>query len=189
MKTLILLINLILILFIGYGQQSNYEEVVYLKSGSIIRGIIVEQVPNKQIKIQTKDRNVFVFSMDEIEKITKELISIKTTGNTNETITDEKKSEYQKSDGSAVIIELGTAIYRYTSNGSQAAFSLRTLFGGRVSEYTSMGLQFGIDLAGRKNLGSPYKLSDAIFIPVGLGMRFGFLKSRGTPFLLRGWKV
>ena len=49
-----------------------YLDVVYLKNGSIIKGVIVEQYPNVQIKIQTKDGNTFVFKMDEIEKITKE---------------------------------------------------------------------------------------------------------------------
>lgn len=52
--------------------QSNYQEVVYLKNGSIIRGVIIEQVPNKSIKIETPDRSVFVYQMDEIDKITKE---------------------------------------------------------------------------------------------------------------------
>jgi len=52
--------------------QGNYQDVIYLKNGSIIRGIIIEQVPNQSIKIETADRNVFVFQMDEIEKIAKE---------------------------------------------------------------------------------------------------------------------
>jgi len=55
----------------GYS-QSGYEDVVYLKNGSIIHGVIIEQVPNVSIKIQTKDKNVFVFMMDEVQKITKE---------------------------------------------------------------------------------------------------------------------
>ena len=54
-------------------ERPEYQDVVYLKNGSIIRGMIIEQIPNKSIKIQTKDGNVFVFEMDEIEKITKEL--------------------------------------------------------------------------------------------------------------------
>lgn len=54
--------------------QTNHQDVVYLKNGSIIRGIIVEQVPNQSIKIETADRNVFVFLMEDIEKITKEPI-------------------------------------------------------------------------------------------------------------------
>ncbi len=57
--------------------QSNLQDVIYLKNGSIIRGIIIEQVPNKSIKIETADRSVFVFQMDEIEKIAKEPIDNK----------------------------------------------------------------------------------------------------------------
>jgi hypothetical protein len=53
--------------------QNNYEEVVYLKNGSVIHGIIIEQIPNISIKIKTYDGNIFAFKIDEIEKITKEL--------------------------------------------------------------------------------------------------------------------
>ena len=54
-------------------KKPEYQDVVYLKNGSIIRGMIIEQIPNVSLKIQTKDSNVFVFKMEEIEKITKEL--------------------------------------------------------------------------------------------------------------------
>jgi len=52
--------------------QGNLEEVIYLKNGSVIRGTIVEQIPNQTVKIQTKDGNVFVYNFSEVEKITKE---------------------------------------------------------------------------------------------------------------------
>lgn len=52
--------------------QSNYQDVIYLKNGSVIHGMIIEQVPNQSIKIQTLDENIFVYKIDEIEKITKE---------------------------------------------------------------------------------------------------------------------
>jgi len=64
----------LLISAFAFGQETNWEEVVYLKDGSIMRGTIIEQIPNKSIKIQTNDRNVFTFNMDQIEKITKEEI-------------------------------------------------------------------------------------------------------------------
>jgi TM2 domain. len=54
--------------------QQQYQDVVYLKDGSIIHGIIIEQVPNVSLKIQTKDQNVFVYKMDDILKMTKEPI-------------------------------------------------------------------------------------------------------------------
>ena len=52
--------------------QSDYQDVVYLKNGSIIRGIIIEQVPNESLKIETADGNLFVYKIDEVEKMTKE---------------------------------------------------------------------------------------------------------------------
>jgi hypothetical protein len=51
---------------------SQLFDVVYLKNGSIIKGIIIEQIPSVSVKIKTKDDNVFVFKVDEIEKIVKE---------------------------------------------------------------------------------------------------------------------
>ncbi|MCL2328732.1 MAG: hypothetical protein FWC39_09530 [Bacteroidetes bacterium] len=54
--------------------QNNYQDVVYLKNGSIIRGIIIEQIPNESLRIETADRSVFVFNMNEVEKMTKEQI-------------------------------------------------------------------------------------------------------------------
>lgn len=52
--------------------QQRMRDVVYLKNGSVIRGIIIEQVPNVSIKIQTSDGSVFAYKMDEIEKLAKE---------------------------------------------------------------------------------------------------------------------
>ena len=59
------------------AQVQQYEDVVYLKNSSIVRGIIIEQIPNESLKIQTREDNVFVYKMDEVEKITKELSSQK----------------------------------------------------------------------------------------------------------------
>jgi len=63
--------QLVLISFFAFGQEAMID-VVYLKDGSIIRGVIIEQVPNKSIKIQTRDGNVFVYQIDQIDRITKE---------------------------------------------------------------------------------------------------------------------
>jgi hypothetical protein len=52
--------------------QRGMVEVVHLKNGSVIRGTVIEEVPNKSVKIQTADGSVFVYRMNEIEKLTKE---------------------------------------------------------------------------------------------------------------------
>ena len=54
--------------------QNNYQDVVYLKNGSIIRGTIIEQVFNESLKIETADGNLFVYKISEVEKMTKERV-------------------------------------------------------------------------------------------------------------------
>lgn len=72
MKKLYLLLFVFMFATVTYSQ--TYKDVVYLKNGSIIKGIIIEEVPGKTLKIQTTDGSVFVYNFDDVEKMTKELI-------------------------------------------------------------------------------------------------------------------
>ena len=53
-------------------KKIEYVDVLYLQNGSIIRGMILELVPNVQVKIQTNDGSVFVYTMDQVLRITKQ---------------------------------------------------------------------------------------------------------------------
>jgi hypothetical protein len=53
-------------------ENITYIDVVYLKNGSIIKGMIMEQIPEKTIKIKTTDGSIFVYKMIDVLKITKE---------------------------------------------------------------------------------------------------------------------
>jgi hypothetical protein len=53
-------------------REYKIVDVVYLKNGSIIRGRIMEQIPNVSLKIETRDGSLFVYKFDEVEKITRE---------------------------------------------------------------------------------------------------------------------
>lgn len=79
MKKLFIAISGILaflsITFHGEGQTVT-RSVLYLKNGSIIRGTIIEMIPDSLIKIQTGDKNVFVYKYREIEKISMEQITL-----------------------------------------------------------------------------------------------------------------
>lgn len=72
MRKLLFLFIALLVSVVVSAQQNNLTDVVYLKNGSIIRGVIIEQVPNELIKLQTADGNLFVYQTSEIEKIIKE---------------------------------------------------------------------------------------------------------------------
>ena len=51
--------------------QLQYNDEVYLKDGSFVRGLIIEQKPNQFIKIMTFDKNIQVYSVLEIQSISK----------------------------------------------------------------------------------------------------------------------
>ena len=71
MKRFMLLLMFVCISALN-GVAQNYQDVVYLKNGSIVKGVVVEQVPNQSIKIQTSDGSIFAFDMSEVIKMTKE---------------------------------------------------------------------------------------------------------------------
>ncbi len=49
--------------------QSQPQEAIYLKNGSIIRGKIIERDSGKSLKIEMSDGSVFVFKADEIDSV------------------------------------------------------------------------------------------------------------------------
>lgn len=49
-------------------------DVVELKNGSLLRGTILEQVPNESLKLKTADGSLFVYRMDEVTRITRETV-------------------------------------------------------------------------------------------------------------------
>ena len=75
MHKLLLSILLLVLISIGFTQTyKDYEDVVILKNGTEIHGIIIEQKPYEYIKIQS-GKNIFEFEFDEIELFKKELIA------------------------------------------------------------------------------------------------------------------
>jgi hypothetical protein len=74
--TVLSMLFLLLISFaISASSQEQSRDVVYLKNGSVVNGEIIEQVPNKSIKIKNTDGDILIYSFDEIEKIEKQKIS------------------------------------------------------------------------------------------------------------------
>lgn len=75
MKHIILFIAIVAFCTTSAFSQTSMQEAVYLKNGSVVKGIVIEQVPNEYVKVQTRDGSIFVYNANEIEKITKEPIS------------------------------------------------------------------------------------------------------------------
>lgn len=167
MKKYLALLLFTLITSVSFG-QSNYQDVVYLKNGSIIRGIIIEQVPNKSIKIETADRNVFVYQMDEIEKLTKE--PFQGRGNRNL-----KGSGSGLEEGYKGIIELGYEIG--TGNFGMDRLKLNVINGYQINPYFSLGFGTGLRY---------YFDAEAALIPIFADFRTNFMDNNVSPYFSLG---
>ena len=71
MKKLILLFATFLPL--GLLAQQYLEDVIYLKDGSVYRGVIIEQVPNESMKIQIMGGSVIAVLVGNVSRMTKEV--------------------------------------------------------------------------------------------------------------------
>ncbi len=165
----VILLVLVLVGNFSFG-QNNMEDVVYLKNGSIIRGIIIEQVPNQSIKIQTKDRNVFVFKYDEIEKMTKENLPLENSKD------KPKLSDFKKS-GFINLTEINYSpgignvkIDDYTVKNEDNSFGFRTVNGYQLNKHLSLGIGVGID-----------KYKNATLLPLTLDARVTVLEGSVSP--------
>ena len=64
---------LIILALVSISISEEYQDVVYLNDGSIIKGIIIETEPNQYIKIKSGE-NIFVYQLNQIDIIKKEEI-------------------------------------------------------------------------------------------------------------------
>jgi hypothetical protein len=135
-QTVILFIS-ILFLFNFTFSQSQSMDVVYLKNGSIIRGEIIEQIPDKSIKLQTADGNIFVYNFSDIEKITKEKI---TTGSAQVSVAQNVPSGFHTHDGFYLSLAGGPAFGTITLNATGVFF--------KKQEYSGTGFQFDFKIGG-----------------------------------------
>lgn len=78
MKRFVLFISVLL--SAGSLLAQSTVETVYLKNGGLVKGEIIEQVPGQSVKVRTKDGNIFVYQMDEVERIMKEQNTVSNEG-------------------------------------------------------------------------------------------------------------
>lgn len=174
MKKLLLCFILLLGFSTYSSAQNDYTEVVYLKDGSIIRGIIIEQVPNASLKIKTADDSIFAYPMENVIKITKEkkensrysVRRVYKPRTVNHALGH--KSNLR---GYAGFVDFG---YMFDVSDNDAD---------KVELSTSHGYQFNdhIFLGGGLAL-NYYAEQEALAVPIFANFKVNFLKTKITPF-------
>ncbi len=162
------LISFVLVMFTvsfhSYG-QSRLQDVVYLKDGGVMRGVIQQQ-DDKTVKIEIAGGSVFVIHQNEIDTALK-----------NEKINFDGTRFQQKQSGyfniSQVGCPFGTQAPDYYQSETQLAtgFNVQTIHGFRFHSNFLAGAGLGIDLVTHPML---QLFGDA---------RYEILKSRATPYI------
>ena len=129
MKKYLLLLVVLLGSVCAYS-QNKMVEAIHLKNGSVIKGVIIEQIPDKQITIRTSDGSTFVYPMEDISKITKEAKESK--------IPFKISNEKYDLTGSRFMIDLG-----YWAGGYKGP-ELYFTYGSQINQYLFVGGGTGI---------------------------------------------
>jgi hypothetical protein len=166
----LLFITLLFISNLLYS-QTIYQDVVYLKNGSKIKGVIIEQIPSVSLRIETTDGSVFVFKMEEIEKMTKEATLLKKDISSEQNI---KSSEGLKK-GYKGIIDIGYQI----GIGDYGMDRLKFNF--------INGYQFNPNISIGLGLGLRYFIVDGTaYVPIFTDFRTTFLDNNISPYFSLG---
>src|SRR5690625_3367063 len=159
----------LLILILGASTvfaQSNYEDVIYLKNGSIIRGIITEQLPNESISLEISNGSIFVYRMESDEIINREAIQ----GRSRDRDTARRDVDFES--GSEVSVELGYEIG--VGDWGLNRTKMDIINGYRINPYIFLGMGTGWRYY--------HEIEDAL-VPLFLNFRVNFIQSQMSPFL------
>jgi hypothetical protein len=190
-KKFLFFVFLFLCDFFSAHSQSNMEDVVYLKNGGVTRGIVLEIIPDKTIKIQTADQNIFVYNFDEVIKVVKETLPAQTTISTP--IVEPARVQIETKPVSSDTTPIQMIIYKQEGfhNISKfgplglSGYSINIINGYQFNPYLLLGVGVGLDVhkgIGDVDLSFTNSATD-YFLPVYLDFRYHVSKSRATFFM------
>ncbi|MDO4758056.1 MAG: hypothetical protein Q4A18_02185 [Rikenellaceae bacterium] len=156
-----------LVMVAGFAMAQSYQEVVYLKNGSVIRGVVIEQVPGVSLKVQTSDGSIFAYPMSDVEKITKEV-----------PVTTQYKAAASLSSNGLVRGYRGFVDAGYSvgvGDGDGADFAAVT---------TSHGYQFNRYIFLGGGVGAHYYYdAELVSFPIFVNFRTDFVDAKASPFV------
>lgn len=151
-----------------YCSAQNYTEVVYLKNGSVIKGTIIEQIPNVSLKVKTGDGSLIICKMDEVDKITKE-----------ENYSRDYRKDFNNRKAARNTLKgyKGFIDFGYMGDVSDCGMdnvTLTTSHGYQFNNHIFLGAGLGVDI---------YTDASAVSVPLFVNFKANFLKTKVTPFV------
>jgi hypothetical protein len=158
--------------------QIYKRDIVYLKNGSIIKGYILEVIPNESIKLKTSDGSIFIFKMEEVERTSKEEppTKAKTVENEKNEVNDSGKNEGSADGGKEMPKNISTGyflLFRFGPNAHVEPDASFDISAGIVNAYQiNKFFSFGIGVEATSLVVDQYNGSTVTIFPIYLDTRF-----------------
>ncbi|MBP5526250.1 MAG: hypothetical protein J6Y11_11695 [Paludibacteraceae bacterium] len=162
----ILMFAVMLISSISAFSQS-FSELVYLKNGSVIKGDIVELLPDSLIKIEVADGSVYAFEYKEIEKISRDSRNVVMS---KKNVMHDSICDFKQKKGSRLFVSTELMF------GEMPGVRFSATYGAQLNNKFFLGGGAGFCL-------SADWCSDHISIPVFADLRVDFLEKKISPFV------
>lgn len=165
--------------------QTNDRDILSLKNGSIIKGRILELIPDKIVKIKTADGNIFVFPISEVERISKETLPEKESA----PVADTMKAQFHPSFGIGGGVAIPMGDFAKKEGGSaKTGFALGAQYvtGGRIGfllsgSYVSNSLEFSSALPSNIQFEKPNNWHSMFAMA---GLKIGMADPSGPQFMI-----
>ncbi len=173
---LLLFCNFLFASILCAQNSDKNEDVIYFKNGNIIRGKIVEQIPEKYLRVEMHDGTLNMYDMKDIQRIAKEestapkpIAAPVEPEKEVEVLFKEEKWDYSKTrtKGYSTVFENGFHANSEEGPGGTVQF----IPGYKWNNWLQTGLGFGFT-----------SFQNQIFFPLYLDVRGSPFKSRVSPF-------
>lgn len=179
MKKYFLVICILLIIFASnVWAETKIFDSVHTKDGQSLTGIIIEQVPGEQIKLQTPGGSVFVIDFENVLKIKKVEIDI---GITQEEILAQEKEKLEMAKNELeelqyklsrlqeqFNVESNTTISTSSSLNGKSRYSNNEVKNATTAWLLSILLGFGSGQFYLNNSGAPFLITELLFVAGGV---------------------
>ncbi len=155
-----------------FGQNATHKEVVYLKNGSIIKGTIVEWVPNESITIETADKSVFVCKISDIERVKRNLQLSDVEVSRNVATNNQNRINTTPNYESSLSLGYGLASGKYGLD----VFCFNFVFGKNLNAHHFAGFGTGLRYFSNEN-------TEMTMVPILIDYRYKFFNQSMSPYL------
>lgn len=160
------MLAVVLIASISTFSQS-FRELVYLKNGSVIKGDVVELLPDSLVKIEVADGSVYAFDYKEIERIIRDSKDAVASKNVD---THDSISDFSLKKGSRLFASAELMF------GEMPGARFSATYGAQLNNKFFLGGGTGFCIAADW-------YSDHYSIPVFADLRVDFLEKKISPFM------